>query len=239
MAGACATPTRTPPRADWESAVSLVSSDPSPPVVLVCGPKNSGKFTFSRVVLNALLPRQAATAPNPNHLITTLASDAGGVSGVLDTDLGQPEFGPPGCLSLHVVDEAIAGYGSKLGSLVLNTTLREAERCYFFGDISSKRDPEAYLNCLFHLCGHFVGKYRCDENGMLPLIVNTPGWVKSAGFDMLVEMLRYICPTIVVQILITVQSKNLPDGVFWLDAGQTGSKMININAAFHDASNRL
>jgi len=111
-------------------------------------------------------------------------------------------------------------------------------RCYFFGDTSSKRDPEAYLNCLFHLYDYFVGKYRCDENEMLPLIVNTPGWVKGAGFDMLVELLRYICPTIVVQIRITMQSKNLPDGVFWLDGGQTGPKMINIGAAFHDASNR-
>jgi len=39
----------------------------------------------------------------------------------------------------------------------------------------------------------------------------------GVGFDMLIEMLKYICPAIVVQICITVQSKNLPDGVFWLD----------------------
>ena len=52
------------------------------------------------------------------------------------------------------------------------------------------------------------------------------------------EMLRYICPAIVVQICITVQSKNLPDGVFWLDGWQAGPKMINIDAASHDASNR-
>lgn len=226
MAGARgrATPTRTPPRSsspaprteavvppDWDSAVSTVSSHPTPPVVVVCGPKNSGKSTFSRVLLNALLPRHGKVA-------------------YLDTDVGQPEFGPPGCLSFHVLDEAIAD--------LMNPSLREAERCYFFGDISSKRDPEAYLNCLFHSYDYFVGKYRCDENEMLPLIVNTPGWVKGAGFDMLVEMLRYICPTIVVQIRITIKNKNLPDGGFWLDGGQTGPMMINIDAAFHDASNR-
>ncbi|KAL6626883.1 hypothetical protein ACP70R_030609 [Stipagrostis hirtigluma subsp. patula] len=222
--GARATPTRTPPppsspsaRAevvvppDWASALSLASSHPTPPVVVVCGPKNSGKSTFSRLLLNALLPRY-------------------GRVGYLDTDVGQPEFAPPGCLSFHVVDEAIAD--------LLNPTLREAERCYFFGDISSKRDPEAYLNCLFHLYDYFVGKYQSDGNETLPLIVNTPGWVKGAGFDMLVEMLRYICPTIVVQIRITMRSKNLPDGMFWLDGGQTGPKMINIDAAFRDASNR-
>jgi polynucleotide 5'-hydroxyl-kinase GRC3/NOL9 len=82
MAGARgrATPTRTPPRSsspaprteavvppDWDSAVSTVSSHPTPPVVVVCGPKNSGKSTFSRVLLNALLPRQATTTdPSPS-----------------------------------------------------------------------------------------------------------------------------------------------------------------------------
>jgi polynucleotide 5'-hydroxyl-kinase GRC3/NOL9 len=55
---------------------------------------------------------------------------------------------------------------------------------------------------------------------------------------MLVEMLRYICPTVVVQIRITMESKNLPDGVFWLDGEQVHSKMININAPLRDASDR-
>jgi len=32
-----------------------------------------------------------------------------GKAGYLDTDVGQPEFGPPGCLSFNVVDEPIAG----------------------------------------------------------------------------------------------------------------------------------
>jgi hypothetical protein len=29
--------------------------------------------------------------------------------GYLDTDVGQPEFAPPGCISFHVVDDAIEG----------------------------------------------------------------------------------------------------------------------------------
>ena len=28
----------------------------------------------------------------------------------LDTDVGQPEFGLPGCLSFHIVDEALEGW---------------------------------------------------------------------------------------------------------------------------------
>ncbi|GJN32203.1 hypothetical protein PR202_gb20687 [Eleusine coracana subsp. coracana] len=94
--------------------------------------------------------------------------------GYLDTDVGQPEFAPPGCISFHVVDEAIPD--------LLNPTLREAERFCFFGDISSKRDPEAYLKCVFHLYDYFVEKYQCDVNEMLPLIINTPGWGKRCWF---------------------------------------------------------
>ncbi|VAH73564.1 unnamed protein product [Triticum turgidum subsp. durum] len=162
---------------DWALATKVISSDLSSPVVLVCGPSNSGKSTFTRLLLNKLLPSY-------------------GRIGYLDTDVGQPEFSPPGCLSLHIVDEAIAD--------MRNPVLREAERCCFYGDISSKGDPESYLNSLFLLYNYFVEKYRCPGSEVLPLIVNTPGWVKvftvlktlcfhlnaGTGFDMLVEMLR-------------------------------------------------
>ncbi|EMS51635.1 hypothetical protein TRIUR3_10393 [Triticum urartu] len=162
---------------DWAMATDVISSDLSSPVVLVCGPSNSGKSTFTRLLLNKLLPSY-------------------GRVGYLDTDVGQPEFSPPGCLSLHIVDEAITD--------MQNPVLREAERCCFYGDISSKGDPESYLNSLFLLYNYFVEKYRCPGGEVLPLIVNTPGWVKvftvlktlcfhlnaGTGFDMLVEMLR-------------------------------------------------
>ncbi|KAF7010365.1 hypothetical protein CFC21_024788 [Triticum aestivum] len=193
---------------DWALATKVISSDLSSPVVLVCGPSNSGKSTFTRLLLNKLLPSY-------------------GRIGYLDTDVGQPEFSPPGCLSLHIVDEAIAD--------MRNPVLREAERCCFYGDISSKGDPESYLNSLFLLYNYFVEKYRCPGSEVLPLIVNTPGWVKGTGFDMLVEMLRYICPTIVVPIRTRMQRKNLPDGMFWLTGGETEPKVITIDAASRDS----
>ena len=142
-------------------------------------------------------------------------------------------------------------------------------RSYFFGEVSSKRDAEAYPNFLFHLYWLFRSKIsmRSEWNAAtnyqyswlgkrcllvmreLICLVLPHTWFSNvfffaflfnagAGFDMLIEMLRYIWPAIVVQICITVQSKNLPDGVFWLDGGQAGTKMINIDAASDDASNR-
>jgi hypothetical protein len=52
--------------ADWASAAASISSDLSPPVVLVCGPANSGKSTFSRLLVNSLLPRWSPK-PEPNQ----------------------------------------------------------------------------------------------------------------------------------------------------------------------------
>jgi polynucleotide 5'-hydroxyl-kinase GRC3/NOL9 len=57
---------------------------------LVCGPKNSGKSTFSRNLVEVLLQRYKRVA-------------------YLDTDVGQPEFTAPGFLSLTIVDKSILG----------------------------------------------------------------------------------------------------------------------------------
>lgn len=153
----------------------------------------------------------------------------------LDTDVGQPEFSAPGCLSLHVVDECLSD--------LINPCIKSPERCFFFGDISSKRDPKAYLNCIFSLYDYFLQKYYQSERhssrkSMLPLIINTPGWVKGTGFDVLVEMLRYISPTQLVQLRISAQSKNLPTGVFWSDEYEEPVNLIDIHSAQRDFLDR-
>nr|XP_029118985.1 LOW QUALITY PROTEIN: polynucleotide 5'-hydroxyl-kinase NOL9-like [Elaeis guineensis] len=201
-----------------EAAEDIARASSPPPVALVCGPKNSGKSTFSRHLLNILLQRYERV-------------------GYLDTDVGQPEFSPPGCLSLHLIDE--------INPDLKNPCIRPPERCFFFGDISSKRDPDAYLKCIFSLYDYFIKEhYEPNELGspgksMLPLIINTPGWVKGTGFDLLVEMLRYISPTQVVQIRISVESKNLPTGIFWLDGEQKRPvNLIEVSSARQDSLNR-
>ncbi|XP_010255658.1 PREDICTED: polynucleotide 5'-hydroxyl-kinase NOL9 [Nelumbo nucifera] len=207
--------------ASWsEAAISIVydSITSPPPVAFICGAKNSGKTTFSRYLLNILLQRYKRVA-------------------YLDTDVGQPEFTPPGCLSLNVIDRQTP-----------DTTipcLKTPERCLFFGDISSKRDPKSYLNNIFALYDYFRAEYyMSNENEnlgkpQLPLVVNTPGWVKGIGYEILVEMLKYISPTHVVQMRISAESKNLPTGAFWLDADNEGVvNLIDLSAARQDSFNR-
>lgn len=60
------------------------------------------------------------------------------------------------------------------------------------------------------------------------------------GYDILVEMLKYMSPSHVIKINISVESKNLPDGEFWLDETDNvaAASLIEISSARQDALNR-
>ncbi|XP_044484586.1 polynucleotide 5'-hydroxyl-kinase NOL9 [Mangifera indica] len=205
----------------WSEAADSIayeSNTSPPPIALICGAKNCGKTTFSRHLVNNLLRRYRKVA-------------------YLDTDVGQPEFTAPGFLSLTVVD--------KLTPDLTIPCLKTPERCFFFGDVSSKRDPTAYLKYVFALYDYYRKKYCIfDKNESpgrteLPLVVNTPGWVKGLGYDILVDMLRYFNPSHVVKINISFESKNLPAGAFWLDGDlDRDVNLIEISSARQDSYNR-
>jgi len=64
--------------------------DQTPPIILVKGPKRSGKSTFARATLDNLLNRYEKVA-------------------WLECDLGQGEFSPGGVVGLWVIDAPILG----------------------------------------------------------------------------------------------------------------------------------
>ncbi|KAL1531788.1 polynucleotide 5'-hydroxyl-kinase NOL9-like [Salvia divinorum] len=189
---------------DWSTAANLIAcGSVSFPIAFVCGPKNSGKTTFSRHLVNVLLQRHKRVA-------------------FLDTDVGQTEFTPPGLLALTVID--------KITPDLTIPCVKTPARCFFFGDISSKRDPAMYLTYIKALYDHYM---ETEIQGAgLPLVINTPSWVKGIGYEILVEMLRYISVTHVVKLQRSVLARNLPDGAFWLDEGDgdAATTVIEINA---------
>ncbi|GAY38961.1 hypothetical protein CUMW_040710 [Citrus unshiu] len=206
---------------EWSDAADSIAYDSNtspPPIAFICGAKNCGKTTFSRHLVNVLLQRYKKVA-------------------YLDTDVGQPEFTAPGFLSLTVVDT--------LTPDLTIPCLKTPKRCYFFGDVSSKRDPTAYLKYITTLYDYYRKEYymfnESESPGRteLPLIVNTPGWVKGIGYDILVDMLKYITPTHVVKINISFEKKNLPAGAFWLDNFEgVDVNLIEISSARQDSFNR-
>lgn len=59
------------------------------------------------------------------------------------------------------------------------------------------------------------------------------------GYDILVDMLKYITPTHVVKINISFEKKNLPPGAFWLDNFEgVDVNLIEISSARQDSFNR-
>ncbi|XP_031102332.1 polynucleotide 5'-hydroxyl-kinase NOL9 [Ipomoea triloba] len=206
---------------EWSDAADTIAYDSvtlPPPVSFICGPKNCGKTTFSRHLLHVLLNRYRKVA-------------------YLDTDVGQTEFTPPGFLSLTIID--------KIPADLTIPCLKTPERCFFFGDVSSKRDPKLYLTYACALYDHYQKKYcmlnnsENPANAEMPIVINTPGWVKGIGYEILVDILKYISPSHVVKIRISAESKNLPAGAFWLDEGEAPvTNLIEINSARQDSSRR-
>ncbi|PHT47800.1 Polynucleotide 5'-hydroxyl-kinase NOL9 [Capsicum baccatum] len=205
---------------EWSDAADTISydSNTSPaPVALVCGPKNSGKTTLSRLLVNVLLQRYKKVA-------------------YLDTDVGQTEFTPPGLLSLTTID--------KITSDLSIPCLKTPERCFFFGDISSKRDPKTYLACIFALYDHYRKTYLLSiggspGNAAVPLVINTTGWVKGKLY-LLSNLFRLVWSLFFIyRICISAVSKNLPAGAFWLDDDNGAvATLIEVNSARQDSFNR-
>ncbi|CAL4949880.1 unnamed protein product [Urochloa decumbens] len=184
---------------EWEEAADAVAYDSCtwpPPVVAVCGPGNSGKSAFCRLLLNILIARY-------------------GKVGYLDIDVGQPEFTPPGFVSLHVFE--------KQAKDLTILYLHNPTRCFFFGDICAKRNPKLLLSYIFDLYDYFLKEFYCfldvdyPDKSAIPLVINTSGWVKGTGLHVLTEMLKYVSPTHVIRVSTTVERKNLPGGTFWIN----------------------
>ncbi|XP_036388316.1 polynucleotide 5'-hydroxyl-kinase NOL9 isoform X1 [Megalops cyprinoides] len=117
------------------------------------------------------------------HLINTLLNHTASVE-YLECDLGQTEFTPPGCLSLSTITEPLLGAPF--------THLSTPERMVFFGETSCERDLDRYLESLKFLWR----SYSRDT----PIIINTMGWVKGFGFQLLVDFVRLFSVTHVVQL---------------------------------------
>ncbi|XP_030625442.1 polynucleotide 5'-hydroxyl-kinase NOL9 [Chanos chanos] len=117
------------------------------------------------------------------HLINSLLNHTASVD-YLECDLGQTEFTPPGCLSLITVTEPLLGPPF--------THQQDPEHMVFYGQPDCQSDLDRYLDSLKSLWRYYSG-----EN---PVIINTMGWVKGHGFQVLVDLIRFFSVTHVVQL---------------------------------------
>ncbi|KAM3872556.1 polynucleotide 5'-hydroxyl-kinase NOL9 [Diretmus argenteus] len=118
-------------------------------------------------------------------LINTLLNHTSGVD-YLEGDLGQTEFTPAGCLSMSAVREPLLGPPF--------THQCTPEHMIYYGQSSCESDLDRYLESLKSLWR------QRSESRDTPIIINTMGWVKGFGFQLLVDMIRLFPVSHVVQL---------------------------------------
>ncbi|KAH1582177.1 Polynucleotide 5'-hydroxyl-kinase grc3 [Aspergillus fumigatus] len=155
----------------WSSAIRSLSQRGGRLKVLICGPKASGKSTFSRYLLNHLL--SPAPQTENNHRNTD------GVA-FLDLDPGQPEFCPMGQVYLAHLRSPF------FGPPFTHPSLAESQdgsiiRSHHIGAISPKEDPDHYVLAAMDL----MDRYRAllASYPQCPLIINYPGWIFGLGLE--------------------------------------------------------
>ena len=141
-----------------------ISSTPSntPLRVMAVGAKSAGKSTFNRLLFNTIVTKQTI-----------------GRCQYLDLDPGQPEFGPPGQISLVEISAPVLGPPFSHPASATSTTSRLI-RSHTIAATSFRDDTSHYLACVRELLRHVDGRQ--------PLIVNSCGWVSGAGASVLATL---------------------------------------------------
>jgi len=202
--------TRKPPNAS-----DLAEYAPDPERVVVCGAKSVGKSTYVRYLVNKIM---------------TSCTDRNGKRkrvAILDCDVGQPELGPPGLITLTILERPLLspphthmickGQAQDSACPHGKETNFEAAPGHastrFFGHVSAKADPSSYVAAIASLLSQYetlVKKQYQDERNQhdaFPLVVNTSGWVKGMGFEILSSIVDAVKPGHIIQIVGAARSK--------------------------------
>ncbi|XP_064604883.1 polynucleotide 5'-hydroxyl-kinase NOL9-like isoform X2 [Liolophura sinensis] len=115
----------------------------------------------------------------------------------LDCDVGQTEFNPPGCIALHVIHEPVLGPPF--------THQQDPFFMCFFGLVSPAEDPRFYSSCMKKVYSQYE-----SMDPKPPLIINTMGWNKGLGINLLVDTCHITCPDLIIQLESMNQSNNFP-----------------------------
>ncbi|KAG8900022.1 Polynucleotide 5'-hydroxyl-kinase grc3 [Tulasnella sp. 403] len=172
---------------DWQQAIEQAleslrgtTNGLAPLVALIKGPRKVGKSTFSRILLNRLtrVYRQVA---------------------YLECDLGQAEFSPSGMVSLHVIKRPIFGPPF--------SHLQWPIAAHYIGSDSPRSSPHHYISAIAALLqthksdiqyAPFEGAEDLVDkrnHSMTPLVINTSGWTRGMGGDLLRQIQELARPT--------------------------------------------
>ncbi|XP_015112095.1 polynucleotide 5'-hydroxyl-kinase NOL9 [Diachasma alloeum] len=138
--------------------------------IVLAGGKNVGKSTTGRYFVNKLLETFEAVV-------------------FVDLDIGQAEFTPPGCISLNVIKRPLLGPNF--------THLKAPYHQLYVGGVDASKYLTNYIEGVRQLT-EFLNE--CEEVRGLPVVVNTMGFCRGLGWDIMCCVVKRLRPTDVVQI---------------------------------------
>ncbi|CEG44771.1 nuc156 family protein [Plasmopara halstedii] len=165
--------------------------------IVVCGGKRVGKSTFCRYLVNTLLSKFKIVA-------------------FLDTDLGQSELTPSGLVTLHALTTPLLGPGY--------SDMKNPIRSFFCGNTNPGNDPLYFIKAIKSLLRLYDIKWSShsrssssSDKQSVPLIINTDGWIKSMGHDLLCKVIQETNPDHVVQLVAATKNKqfDVPNDGTW------------------------
>lgn len=137
---------------------------------VIVGGKGVGKSTFLRYFINRNLKKYK------NILL-------------IDLDIGQPEMFLPQTVSATIITEPILGPGYLRN--------KSPHKSYLFGDVNVLVSSIKYLKCVLKLLKHC---HSVPEFRSMPWVVNTMGYSRGFGLELIVAILRTLKPTDLIQI---------------------------------------
>ncbi|KAG3120742.1 hypothetical protein PI124_g1440 [Phytophthora idaei] len=172
----------------WQATVDRLQAslaEENPQKIVVCGGKGVGKSTFCRYLMNRLLSKFGTVA-------------------FLDTDLGQSELTPSGLVALHALTTPLLGPGF--------SHMKHPIRSFFCGNTNPGNDPLYYMKAVKSLLRLYEVKWGSQATGSsqtacVPLVINTDGWIKSMGHDLLCNVIQESNPDHVVQLVAATKNK--------------------------------
>ena len=141
---------------DIKSLCENITEDLESSVTMIIGNKNSGKSTLSKTLTNALLLKQRLPVA------------------YLDLDPGQSEFSAPFTLSLTLIHEPV------YGMYLFNP--HQVVSSHYYGFTTPQQHPDLYIAIAKSLLHSFMNKLKSQG---INLVINTPGWIKGFGMDIL------------------------------------------------------
>ncbi|KYN38311.1 Polynucleotide 5'-hydroxyl-kinase NOL9 [Trachymyrmex septentrionalis] len=148
---------------------------------LIAGGKSVGKSTSMRYLINSLLGTSKKVV-------------------LIDVDPGQAECTPPGCISYSLIEEPLMGPNF--------THLKAPVYQLFIDDVDVSRCVTRYLEGIKML----IEKLKeCPILSRLPIVVNTMGFTKSLGWNIIIFTIKLIRPSIILQIMSSKKKNNYND----------------------------